>query len=73
MSDTALMSRLLEAAKLHVPFDGWSETTLRMAAADAGIDPGLIPAICPRGAVDLALAFTKRATARCSTGCARPI
>jgi ubiquinone biosynthesis protein COQ9 len=57
MPDTMLMSRLLEAAKLHVPFDGWSETTLRMAAADAGIDPGLIPAICPRGAVDLALAY----------------
>ena len=57
MSDTALMHRLLEAAKLHVPFDGWSDTTLRMAAQDAGIDPGLIPAICPRGAVDLALAF----------------
>ncbi len=57
MSDTALTSRLLEAAKLHVPFDGWSETTLRMAAADADIEPGLIPAICPRGAVDLALAY----------------
>lgn len=57
MSDTMLMSRLLEAAKLHVPLDGWSATTLRMAAEDAGIDPGLIPAICPRGAVDLALAY----------------
>lgn len=57
MSDTAMMPRLLEAAKLHVPFDGWSETTLRMAAADAGIDPRLIPAICPRGPVDLALAY----------------
>ncbi|MEI4232188.1 COQ9 family protein [Roseovarius sp. D22-M7] len=57
MSQTMLMSRLLEAAKLHVPFDGWSDATLRMAADDAGIDAGLIPAICPRGAVDLALAF----------------
>lgn len=57
MTDTMLMSRLLEAAKMHVPFDGWSDTTLRMAATDAGIDPGLIPAICPRGPVDLALAY----------------
>ncbi|MGI3209616.1 COQ9 family protein [Roseovarius tibetensis] len=57
MSETVLISRLLEAAKPHVPFDGWSETTLRMAAMDADIDPGLIPAICPRGAVDLALAY----------------
>lgn len=57
MSDSALMSRLLEAAKPHVPFDGWSDTTLRLAAEDAGIAPGLVSAICPRGAVDLALAY----------------
>ncbi len=57
MPDTDLMSRLLEAAKPHVPFDGWSETTLRLAAQDADIAPGLVAAICPRGAVDLALAY----------------
>jgi len=57
MSDTDLMSRLLEAAKPHVPFDGWSETTLRLAAQDADIAPGLVAAVCPRGAVDLALAY----------------
>ncbi|MEQ8900499.1 MAG: COQ9 family protein [Roseovarius sp.] len=57
MPDTDLMSRLLEAAKPHVPFDGWSETTLRLAAQDADIAPGLVTAICPRGAVDLALAY----------------
>jgi ubiquinone biosynthesis protein COQ9 len=57
MSETTLTARLLEAAKLHVPLDGWSETTLRMAADDAGLDRGLIPAICPRGPVDLALAY----------------
>jgi ubiquinone biosynthesis protein COQ9 len=57
MSDSDLMSRLLEAAKPHVPFDGWSETTLRLAAQDADIAPGLVTAICPRGAVDLALAY----------------
>lgn len=57
MSDSALMSRLLEAAKPHVPFDGWSDVTLRLAAEDAGIAPGLVSAICPRGAVDLALAY----------------
>jgi len=57
MSDADLMSRLLEAAKPHVPFDGWSETTLRLAAQDADIAPGLVAAICPRGAVDLALAY----------------
>ena len=57
MSEPDLMTRLLAAAAMHVPFDGWSETTLRLAAEDAGIAPGLVAAICPRGAVDLALAY----------------
>ncbi|WP_417726601.1 COQ9 family protein [Roseovarius sp.] len=57
MSEPDLMTRLLDAAALHVPFDGWSDTTVRLAAEDAGIAPGLVAAICPRGAVDLALAY----------------
>ncbi|WP_294606412.1 COQ9 family protein [uncultured Roseovarius sp.] len=57
MDDPDLMTRLLDAAKMHVPFDGWSEATLRAAAQDADIAPGLVAAICPRGAVDLALAY----------------
>ena len=48
---------LLEAALLHVPFDGWSETTFRAATRDVEIDPSLARAICPRGAVDLAIAY----------------
>ena len=51
---------LLDAARLHVPFDGWSEATFKAATRDTGIDPGLAHAICPRGAVDLALAFHAR-------------
>jgi ubiquinone biosynthesis protein COQ9 len=57
MSETDLKSRLLEAAKPHVPFDGWSEATLRLAAEELGITPALVAAVCPRGAVDLALAY----------------
>lgn len=57
MPDADLMSRLLDAAKPLVPFDGWTETTLHAAAQEAGIAPSLIAAICPRGAVDLALAY----------------
>ncbi len=52
-----LRSRLLDAALLHVPFDGWSEATFRAAITDSGIDPVLARAAFPRGAVDLALAF----------------
>jgi ubiquinone biosynthesis protein COQ9 len=57
MSETDVKTRLLEAAKPHVPFDGWSETTLRLAAAEAEIEPAIVDAVCPRGAVDLALAY----------------
>ncbi len=52
--------RLLDAALLHVPFDGWSQATFDAAIADTGTDPVLARAILPRGAVDLALAFHAR-------------
>jgi ubiquinone biosynthesis protein COQ9 len=48
---------ILAAAMAHVPFDGWSEATLRAAIADAGVAPGLAQAMFPRGALDLALAY----------------
>ena len=35
--------RLLDAALLHVPFDGWSETTLRAAIAETGAYLGFDP------------------------------
>lgn len=50
---------LLEAAVMHVPFDGWSEATFQAAIRDADIAPSVARAICPRGAVDLAVAFHK--------------
>jgi len=57
MSDRETINALLEAAKLHVPFDGWSAATFQAAVADAGVAPGVAEAVCPRGAVDLALAY----------------
>lgn len=51
---------LLDAALAHVPFDGWTEETFRAAINDSGVDPTVARALCPRGAVDLALAFHKR-------------
>ena len=38
-------------------FDGWSDTTLKAAIRDSGVDAGLAAQTCPRGAVDLALGF----------------
>ncbi|APX12735.1 COQ9 family protein [Tateyamaria omphalii] len=52
--------RLLDAALLHVPFDGWSETTLKAAAVDADVDMAMVRAVYPRGAVDLARAYHAR-------------
>lgn len=57
MAEPDVKTRLLEAAKPHVPFDGWSEAAFRAAMHDTGIDEGLARATCPRGALDLALAF----------------
>lgn len=50
---------VLDAALSHVPFDGWSETTLRAAIADSGVAEGLARALFPRGGIDLAVAFHK--------------
>jgi len=50
-------ARLIEAALMHVPFDGWSEASFRAASVDAGLTADEARALFPRGAVDLALAF----------------
>lgn len=55
--------RVLDAALVHVPFDGWSDRTLRAALVDAGADPRLARALFPRGGVDLALAYHARGDA----------
>ena len=51
---------LLEAALMHVAFDGWSDATFNAAVRDSGMDIGLAKSVCPRGAIDLAIAFHKR-------------
>lgn len=60
MTQTDAMETLLDAALMHVAFDGWSEVTFRAAIADSGLDAGLARGLCPRGAVDLALASHRR-------------
>ncbi len=57
------LNRLLDAALLHVPFDGWTADTFAAAVRDSGLDPTVARAICPRGAVDLAMAFHRRGDA----------
>lgn len=55
-----LKNQILDAALMHVVFDGWSEATLAAAITDTGADPGEVRALFPKGAVDLAMAFHRR-------------
>lgn len=54
---------LLDAALMHVAFDGWTEATFEAAIADSDVEPALAHALCSRGAVDLAVAYHKRGDA----------
>jgi len=54
---------LLDAILPHVAFDGWNETAFRAAAEDMDIPLAEANAICPRGAVDLAILFHKQGDA----------
>ncbi|MDQ7070422.1 MAG: COQ9 family protein [Rhodobacterales bacterium] len=60
MTKVDIKGDLLDAAVIHVPFDGWSDATWRSAIRDADVDPVLARALCPRGALDLAIAFHQR-------------
>lgn len=51
---------LLDAVIPHVAFDGWSPASFDAGVADTGMDPALAKTLCPRGAVDLAVAYHKR-------------
>lgn len=55
-----LETRLLDAALVHVVFDGWSQATFEAAVSDCDVNPVLARALYPRGAVDLALAYHRR-------------
>ncbi|AXI44974.1 COQ9 family protein [Sulfitobacter sp. SK012] len=65
MSEAALppKDRLLDAALLNVPFDGWSPMTFELAVQETGIDATVAKSLCPRGAVDLAMHYHARGDA----------
>lgn len=49
---------LLQAALPHVMFDGWSEATIRAAARDLEMDPGIAMDAFPDGPRDLVESFS---------------
>lgn len=52
-----IKTQLMEAALPHVAFDGWGAEAFEAAIVDAKIAPAHARTVCPRGAVDLAVAF----------------
>ncbi len=59
-----LKDKLLDAALLHVPFDGWTEASFEAALTDSDVDAALAHGLCPRGAADLAVAYHERGDTR---------
>ncbi|MFK7939711.1 MAG: COQ9 family protein [Roseovarius sp.] len=57
MTQTDAKTQLLQAAVMHVPFDGWSDASFQAAIEDSGVEPHVAHTMCPRGAVDLAIAY----------------
>jgi len=57
MAFTNEKRKLLDAVLVHVPFDGWSMTTLLAGAHDIGMDQGVARNLFPRGALDMAAAY----------------
>ena len=51
---------LLDAILPQVAFDGWSPAAFRAAVASTDLSEARARALCPRGAVDLAVAFHRR-------------
>ncbi|TPE52271.1 COQ9 family protein [Amaricoccus solimangrovi] len=52
-----LRAHVIAAALPHVPFDGWTDKTLALAIAEAGVDPALARFEFARGGLDLLLAY----------------
>nr|WP_245830517.1 COQ9 family protein [Planktotalea arctica] len=57
MLKTTVKDQLLDAALIHVAFDGWTEATFTAAVQDAGLEIGVARSACPRGALDLAITY----------------
>jgi len=55
------LDALLDAALAHVAFDGWSPAMFKAALADLDLSEAEAKALAPRGAIDLAVAYHRRA------------
>lgn len=65
------IDRLVSAILPHVAFDGWSDVAFVEAVADTGMTREDANALCPRGAVDLAVAYHRAGDAAMMAAVAR--
>ncbi len=63
-----MKDQLLEAILPHVAFDGWAPGAFHAAVVEVGIDPTHAKTLCPRGAIDLAIAYHQRGDAAMVVG-----
>jgi len=56
-AEQTIQHQLIEAVLSHIPFDGWSETSLKMAAADCGLSESELAALFPAGIADAIAAY----------------
>jgi ubiquinone biosynthesis protein COQ9 len=61
---TQAADRVLDAVLAHVPFEGWSDAAMNAAAAELGLTPAEMRALCPRGPHGLAADYHRREDAR---------
>jgi ubiquinone biosynthesis protein COQ9 len=53
-----IRDRIVEAFLAHVPFDGWSKTSLAAGTSDAGYEPNMMLRAFPGGLADVAMHFS---------------
>ena len=56
-AEQTIQHQLIEAVLSHIPFDGWSTASLKMAAADCGVSEAELTALFPAGIADAITAY----------------
>ena len=56
-AEQTIQHQLIEAVLSHIPFDGWSTASLKMAAADCGVSEAELTTLFPAGIADAIAAY----------------
>lgn len=60
-NEAALKAAVLQAALVHVPFEGFTEKVLEQAGAEVGVDRPKLSRLFPQGSLSLIEAFSEQA------------